>query len=158
MADNRKKLTRRERTLKQNQQDQQSAPPAAATYIAATQYQFNQASLVPLAEELANLEQVSPGLGERAFTMAERQQLHRHNLEEKAVTAGIRRATRGQWFAFIIAMSAIGGGIYLSSIGQTTKGVVAIVGALATLVGLFLYAHRSGRTDLQRKDPRRVKQ
>src|SRR5688572_23660462 len=116
MADNRKKLARREREL----QNRQQAPSGTtnAMYIAATQYQFNQASLVPMAEELARLEEISPGLADRAFSMAEKQQTHRHKLETIAVEGGTKRASRGQIFAFVIAVGAIGGGVYLSAIGQ----------------------------------------
>lgn len=149
MGDSRKKLSRRER----NQAERSSHTSTSSTYIQATQLQFHQTSLVPMAEELARLEQITPGLAERAFAMAERQQEHRHGLESAVVIAGIKRASRGQWFAFLLCAGAIGGGIYLSSIGQTTKGVVAIIGALVALITVFLHAKRSGRSEMEKKDP-----
>lgn len=147
MGDNRKRLSRRERQALQNPN---------ATFIAATQYQFHQASLVPMAEELAALDRIQPGLAERAFSMAERQQIHRHGLEDMAVREGVKRASRGQHYSFIIAMAAIAGGIYLSATGHTTKGVVAIVGALVALTSNFLYARSKNKEELDKKDPRRA--
>lgn len=45
----------------------------------------------------------------------------------------------GQVFAFILGLVAIGGGIYLISTGKDVQGLVAIVGALATLAGVFIW-------------------
>jgi hypothetical protein len=58
--------------------------------------------------------------------------------------------SRGQIFAFTLALVAIAGGIALIADGKNVAGLVPLVGALATLVGLFIYGEMRGR------NPRRI--
>jgi hypothetical protein len=51
--------------------------------------------------------------------------------------------------AFIIAMTAICGGIWLTSKGMSGSGLTTIIGALAALVGVFVYGKSEQKKQLQ---------
>ena len=64
--------------------------------------------------------------------MAEGQSIHRQDLERARVEATNRTEHRGQIFAFVIALAAILGGVYLISIDKDASGLTAIVSGCAT--------------------------
>lgn len=88
---------------------------------------------------LKGYEEVFPGCAERIVAMAEKQSSHRQMLEQERLIANNQTEHRGQIFAFIIALTAILGGIYLISIGMNASGLTAIIAALVSLVGAFMY-------------------
>lgn len=88
---------------------------------------------------LAEYNQIIPNGAERILAMAERQQAHRHALESTVVNGNTANERRGQQFAFIIAMTAILGGLALILTGRDTQGLVAILGTLTALAGVFIY-------------------
>ena len=52
----------------------------------------------------------------------------------------IRWATiMGQLFAFVVVMSALGGGFYLVNDGKDTAGMAAIITAIAAPLATFVY-------------------
>src|SRR3990167_3524934 len=74
---------------------------------------------IPPPKVLAQYEELSPGLANRIVAMAEQQGNHRRNLEATHLNAQIKHLERADWeaklgqiFAFIIAMTAIIGGIF----------------------------------------------
>lgn len=91
---------------------------------------------LPPPEMLAQYEAVLSGGADRIVKMAEDQSSHRRRLE-----------SRGQIFGFSLALVAILGGIGLILDGRSAEGLVPLIGALAGLVGLFIYgevrAHRA---------------
>ena len=54
-------------------------------------------------------------------------------------------------------MTAILGGIWLISIGKETTGLVAIVTAIASLVGVFVYGKSEQKKELEKKSQAMVK-
>lgn|GEM_PF-2006771 len=76
---------------------------------------------------------------ERVMLMAEKEQAAR--LEDRAIIRdrSLNQSRNGQIFGFVLCMTAILGGIYLSANGMATAGVVAIIGALVALAGAFIY-------------------
>jgi uncharacterized membrane protein len=86
-----------------------------------------------------------PGCAERVVAMAERQSAHRQQLEKAVVESNCN--ARGQWFAFILALVVIGGGVYLLAEGKSLEGFSAIILAVGSIVGALIY----GRTE-QRKE------
>jgi len=54
------------------------------------------------------------------------------------VVDGRRLASRGQIFAFIIAMSGVGSGVYLARIGATVPASIIGGGGLITVILAFL--------------------
>lgn len=98
---------------------------------------------LPSADELDGYEKVLPGAADRIIKMAENQARHRQNLENKAVDAGIGDSKRGQYFAFILALIAVVGGIVLIFFDKALTGFGLVVGSVASLVGVFIYGRKS---------------
>ena len=71
--------------------------------------------------------------------MAESQHEHRLLLEKKVVESNTFSQKVGLLLGFVIAMTAIGGGIRLSLMGKGGAGLTSIISALAALVGVFIY-------------------
>jgi uncharacterized membrane protein len=106
---------------------------------------------------LAQYNDVVPGGAERILTMAERNQQHRHAIENKVVRGGLSAQRNGQWFGLIVALVGMVGSIWLISQGQTwggaTIGTVDVVG----LVSLFIYSNESKKRELRSKAKELVK-
>ncbi len=83
--------------------------------------------------------------------MAESQHDHRQRLEKGVVESNISDQRIGLIFGFIIAMTSIIGGIYLAANGKSAAGLTAILGALAALVGVFVYGKHEQNRDLAAK-------
>jgi uncharacterized membrane protein len=92
-----------------------------------------------------------PGAAERIVAMAERQSTHREEIETVVVTAAARSQTRGSWFAFIISMTAILGGVYLIKLGKSGEGLTAIITSLAALAAVFIYGKKKEKKELDEK-------
>lgn len=92
-----------------------------------------------------------PQGAERIMAMAERQSAHRESLEALALRANIARETRGAYFAFVLAVITISGGIFLIHEGKSTSGLVAVIASLGTLLGVFIYSKYEQRRERERK-------
>lgn len=106
---------------------------------------------LPPPEDLAKYEQILPGAADRIIRMAEQQAAHRQGLETVVVGANAAIQKWGLASAFIIAMSAIWGGIWLSLRGMSGAGLTAIIGALVALVGVFVYGKSEQKKELTKK-------
>ena len=106
---------------------------------------------LPTAEELQKYNTVFEGCAERLVALAENQSNHRQVIEKAVVNGNVAAEKRGQIFGFIIAMTAVIGGIYLIANDRSVEGLVAIIAALSALVGVFVY----GR--IQQKKERETK-
>jgi len=100
---------------------------------------------------LAKYNEALPNGAERIVAMAERQSAHREQLEKSVISANIESQKRGSWFAFIICMTAIIGGVYLIAIGKNGYGLASIIGSLATLAGVFFFGKRKEEKELRQK-------
>jgi len=106
---------------------------------------------LPRPEDLAKYEQVLPGSADRIIRMAEQQATHRQNLEKLVVESNTGIQKWGLVCAFVIALSAIVGGVLLSLKGMSGAGLASIIGALAALVGVFVYGKSAQRKELREK-------
>lgn len=88
---------------------------------------------------------------ERIVAMAESQMRHRQSLESAVVGENVRAQARGQLFAFILGLLAIGGGIGLIAFGKDAQGLVSIIGALTAYAGIFIYGKREQRREREQK-------
>jgi uncharacterized membrane protein len=93
---------------------------------------------LPPPQMLAQYNAALPNGADRIVKMAEEQSAHRRRME-----------SRGQVFAFILALVAILAGVGLILDGRSAEGLVSLVGALAGLAGVFIYgevrAHNTRR-------------
>jgi len=106
---------------------------------------------LPKPEDLAKYEQVLPGSADRIIRMAEQQATHRQSLEKVVVESNVAVQKWGLVCAFVIALSAIVGGILLSLKGMSGVGLASIIGALAALVGVFIYGKSAQKKELKEK-------
>lgn len=106
---------------------------------------------LPPPEELVKYDRILPGAADRIIRMAEQQSIHRQNLETVAIGANATTQKWGLACAFVIAMSAIWGGILLSLRGMSGAGLTSIITALAALVGVFVYGKSQQKKELSEK-------
>ncbi len=100
---------------------------------------------------LAKYNEALPNGAERIVAMAERQSAHREAIETIVINSNVQSQNRGSWFGFIIAMTAILGGIYLIKIGMHAEGLSAIIGSLVALAAVFIYGKKKEGEELKKK-------
>lgn len=83
--------------------------------------------------------------------MAEQQSRHRQGLERTVVDSNAFVQKIGPFLGFIVAMTAVIGGIFLILKGKDGYGLAAIIGALASLAGVFIYGKSRQRKELDAK-------
>lgn len=113
------------------------------------QYSFS--GPLPPPEILAKYNEALPGLGERIISMAEQQAKHRQNIEKTVIDSNAFVQKVGPFLGFVVAMTAVVGGIILILKGKDGYGLAAIIAALASLAGVFIYGKRQQRKDLDEK-------
>ena len=107
---------------------------------------------LPSPEMLARYNAAFQQCPERIVAMAEKQALHRQEIEKIFAQTAVKNEARGQIFGFIIALSAIAGGTFLIAIGKDVIGLIAIISALASLVWVFIYGKRRQGRELAEKN------
>jgi hypothetical protein len=75
----------------------------------------------------------------------ETQTQHRQRLERRMVDANIQNRSRGQIMAFIIAMTAIIGGIVLVATDHRVAGLATIFVPLSSIIAVFVYSQVRAR-------------
>lgn len=106
------------------------------------QQQIVKTGPLPSAEEFEKYNQVLPGAADRIVRMAEQQQTHRHALEVRTTRAAIIEARLGQIFAFVVAMTGLVGGVYLTATDHKWEGIGAMLAGLGLIVAAFLGRRR----------------
>ena len=106
---------------------------------------------LPPPEALQKYDQILPGAADRIIRMAESQHEHRQKLEKTVVESNAFSQKVGLILGFVVAMTAIVGGIWLAREGKSWSGVTAIIAALAALVGVFVYGKIEQRRELAEK-------
>ncbi|MBI3992282.1 MAG: DUF2335 domain-containing protein [Candidatus Lambdaproteobacteria bacterium] len=104
---------------------------------------------LPPASEFAKYDQVLPGAAHRILVVMESEQKHRHDLQQtqedhaqgeitKIIDKDIQLAGRGQHYAMIFAIFALGCATYLGSLGHTwlagTIATTTILGVISALL------------------------
>ncbi|HTW62872.1 MAG TPA: DUF2335 domain-containing protein [Terracidiphilus sp.] len=102
---------------------------------------------VPPPSLLARYNEVVPDGAERILAMAERQSKHREILEAQVVAANIDSQRWGSRYAFVLALLAIAGGIFLIYSGRNTSGLATVITALVGLVSVFFYTQNQQRKE-----------
>lgn len=105
------------------------------TIAVTTTHQQVRIAPLPTPAELAEFDQVLPGLAERIVTMAEQ-----NGRDRRLNNRTMRWSTiLGQVFAFLIMMSALAGGFTLVREGRDVVGMAAIITAIGVPLGVFVY-------------------
>lgn len=84
-----------------------------------------------------------PNGAERILAMAESQSAHRQELEKILVKGNSRHQTWGLLAAFLLSAAIISAGVFLIYNDKDAYGLTMILGDLAALAGVFVYARRS---------------
>lgn len=92
----------------------------------------------PLASEIKGYEEILPGAADRIFKLVELQSKHRQEMEKRELEIESRNSLWGLIFAFVFAMSVLGGTVYLALSDHTEAAAVVGAGGLATAIGSFL--------------------
>ena len=122
-------------------------PKSEQAVIATQMVAAHYSAPFPPAAEMEHYESVYPGFAKIVMERYVKQSDHRMELESKVIDSGIKNAARGQIFAFIIAMTTISIGAFLIYLNKDILGIAAILGALATLVGVFIYGNKSKKSE-----------
>jgi uncharacterized membrane protein len=91
----------------------------------------NYSGPLPPPEALQKYDQVLPGTASRIIRMAESQHAHRQELEKTIVASNAFSQKVGLILGFVVAMTAIVGGIWLALQGKSGSGVTAIIAPLS---------------------------
>lgn len=101
---------------------------------------------LPPSEELKAYAEISPQFPERIFSMAEKEQDHRHDLEKRRTGAQIWITGSGQIFGFVLALLIIGLAGTLLFYDKKIEGLISLAAGLGTLIGPFIYRVRRDRS------------
>ena len=109
---------------------------------------------LPTPDDRAAYNAVLPGCAERIlrcveipFELATSQHDHRIALEKKVIQSDIRRGWAGIVLGGVIALTAVGGGVYLVANDKSAEGVTAIVAPVTGIAGVFVYSDRARRKE-----------
>lgn len=110
---------------------------------------------LPSPEVLAAYEKIYPGFADRIVTMAEKQMVHLHQLEDKVIPEEMKQSGFGQIFGFVIATSGIVASTILVGFDHDVAGSVFGIGSLTSLVGLFLIGKKRQEEHERPLEPKR---
>lgn len=129
-----------------------AAPPQDQQQRLAIQASITQTrGPLPPPDELAKYNAVIPNGADRIMQMAERQSIHREQIEQQVIASNIDREKRGSNYAFVLALLIIAGGFALILLGKDTQGFVAIIVAVVGLVAPFFYSKYEQRQERDEK-------
>lgn len=94
---------------------------------------------LPSPNDLIKYNDAVPDAAQRIIQMAEEEQKHRHQREDKILKANIRMAYVSSVFGFASVFALVGLACYALSLGSVTAVIGTIIGAIASLAGLFVY-------------------
>ena len=100
---------------------------------------------------LAKYNGAFPGCAERIVTMAEQQLAHRHRLESRAIDGKLAAERAGQVLGFIVVLATLTLGGALIAFDKDVGGLAAILGALVSLVIVFVYGRRKEAEERRQK-------
>lgn len=106
---------------------------------------------IPPPQVLQGYETILPGSADRIIKMAENQQQHRINIEDKAVSGQVGNTRRGQVFAFIVFILCVLVGLVFAYLDMKVFAGIFLTGTMVTVVALFIGGKEKVNTDLKRK-------
>lgn len=122
-------------------------PPPQNTEITTLSQSVSFSGPLPPPSLLARYNDVIQNGAERIMAMAERQSAHREALEAKVIESNVASQARGSHYAFIICLVTIIGGFVMIGMGKSIYGISAVIGSLATLAGVFVFAKREQKKE-----------
>ena len=120
--------------------------------ILAQMMRVERSSILPPPEEMERYEKLRPGITDVLLNSFQDQTKHRIEIENKVIESGIKNSRLGQIFAFILSLIVILGGFGMIFLGKNIAGMVAVLGALATLSGVFIVGNKSKKDERIQKE------
>lgn len=136
---------------KNRQLPQQLSAQQRSEHITRVAAAFSFTGPLPPPDVLTKYNDALPGAAERIVAMAERQSAHRQEIEKTVIGSNAFVQKVGPFLGFIVAMTVVGGGLYLIAHGQSLYGLSAVIAALASLAGVFIYGKATQKRDLEDK-------
>ena len=102
---------------------------------------------LPHPDHLAEYEKIHSGSADRILRMAEDEAQHRHRIESIVIESNVKLEARGQLFGFLIAVTALAGGIWIMASGYSLWGAAMVTVAVTGLSGLFIWARREKKRE-----------
>ncbi len=96
---------------------------------------------LPHPETLKGYQDIDPSFPERIMAMAEREQEHAHKLDTERNKNAMLISTIGVTTGFVVFIMLCVA-LYFSIINALSSVAIAIVGAMAGIIGLFVYVGR----------------
>jgi uncharacterized membrane protein len=93
---------------------------------------------LPPASEFEHYERVCPGAADRILAMAEKEESHRHETEDRIVNSVIKQTKVGQVFAFSIALGSLGTVIASLIMDRPFGAIAPAILALTSLAAVFI--------------------
>lgn len=93
---------------------------------------------LPTALEFKGYDTTLPGAAERILIMTEKEQAHRHAVENIAVEADIKLKGRGQWFALVALVLSLAVVMAIVWLGHPKSGAALGAAIIVGLVAAFL--------------------
>ena len=125
--------------------------PSRQTQVTQVEAHHQYNGPIPEAREMASYEAINPGFADRILKMAENQAAHRQEIEKVTIKANARNSTMGVVVGGIIGMTGIICGTVIILSGYEASGLVAIIGQLVGLAGVFVYGKWSNKKELIEK-------
>lgn len=100
---------------------------------------------------LQEYEAVLSGAADRILRMAEKQAEHRQLLEKTVIFGDSKRANRGLWAGFIVALCALGGAVFLVYTGHGVYGAILGSVDIVSLASVFVYGTAVRRSERKEK-------
>lgn len=97
---------------------------------------------IPPPRVLAEYGQIQPDLVDRIVKMAEKQQAHRHRMEERSLSASITLSIRGLMTGFLVGLAGLGAATWMVHEKQSAAGIIIGSVDLIGLVSVFVLGNR----------------
>jgi uncharacterized membrane protein len=100
---------------------------------------------------LAQYESLLPGAIERLFSMTEKEQAHRFEIEKLLVQSAVNDRPRGRYITAFISATFIAASCYMAHLGYPAYAVGIMGANLAALTGAYVYGTRRKEKPRQSK-------
>lgn len=111
---------------------------------------------LPHPKILSGYEQILPGTADRIVAMAEREQEHRHDMQNKMMKTESRDSALGVFFAFILSIMCIVAAVIIvwkvpNAVGALSSAFLGASGMISVII-TFIKSTRRNSSDIQTED------
>ena len=106
---------------------------------------------LPHPDHMKEYENILPGSADRLITLLEEEAQHRRQQATSRTKSNTKLEERGQFFGFLIAMTALIGGGYIMASGQSVWGAAVAISAVAGLSGVFIWKSRERNREFNKQ-------